>query len=197
MRPAHRTAGNQGRAAAVKAIVRRRRRSAVILLVLAAGCGPSSDIETSPSPSPAPSTSGPSTAHGRVIAEPDEIAFRYTESGGIAGETAVDLVVYGDGRGTVTSFDGEPEPITVSLDELNAVLVELERAGVHDIDPGDHPEVSIADGFGLDLTVHSTNGTSSLSAYGLFEAPEQFAAGWYDLFEAGRRAATDLQDRRN
>ncbi len=194
MRPTHRTAGNQGRVAAVKAIVRRRRRSAVILLVLAAGCGPSSDIETSP----APSTSGPSTtAHERVvIPEPDEIAFRYTESGGIAGETVVDVVVYGDGRGTVTSFDGEPELITVSLDELNAVLVELERAGVHDIDPGDHPKVSIADGFGLDLTVHSTNGTSSLSAYGLFEAPEQFAAGSYDLFEAGRRAATDLPDGR-
>lgn len=128
-----------------------------------------------------------------MIAAADEIAFRYVESGGIAGETVIDLVVYGDGRGTVTRFDGEPEPITIPLDELNAVIIELERAGVHDIDPADHPEVSIADGFGLDLTVHSTRETSTVSAYGLFEAPEQFAAGWHELFEAGRRTATEFQ----
>lgn len=162
----------------------------LVALLLAGGCVAGSSSGRPTGPGEPPGTTGPV-----VIAEPGEIAFRYIESGGIAGDTVLDVIVYGDGHGTVTSFDGEPVPITVPVEDLNDVLIELEAVGVHELDPDEHPEVSVADGFGLGLTVHSINGSSEVGAYGLLEVPGQFGQDWRRVFDAGRRAAFALQER--
>lgn len=142
-----------------------------LLLAIAvslAACGSANGDEGTPVPDRGPD----------VLAEPDQVALSYTVSGGIAGDTAIELIVFGDGAGTVRTYDSSPQDVLVTQLDLNQLLGDLEALGIHDVDPSEHPEAGIADGFGTDITVHTVNGTSTVGWYGMGEAPDLFDPDW-------------------
>lgn len=129
---------------------------------------------------------GPVGGNVEILAEADQLAFSYVVSGGIAGQTNLELVVNGDGTGTVIVTEGEPQNVLVAPSVLASLIAELERLGIHDIDTTKQPETQLADGFSVGIRVHSVNGTSDVGWYGIFEVPDVFDA---DMVAMAERAA--------
>ncbi len=123
------------------------------------------------------------TSVADVLAEPDQVALSYTVSGGIAGDTVAELIVFGDGTGTALRPDDSTQDVFVGRSVLNGVISDIEDLGVHEIDLDEHPDTRIADGFGTTITVHSINGTSQVGWYGIGEAPDSFDADWRAIDE--------------
>lgn len=127
-----------------------------------------------------------------VLAEPDRVALSYTVSGGIAGETQADLILFGDGTGTTLMPDSSIQPVLVARSMLNAVISDIEAYGVHDVDLDRHPETGVYDGFGTTITVHSINGDSQVGWYGIGEAPNLFDGDWLAIDERVRLLHTTV-----
>ncbi len=105
-----------------------------------------------------------------------EVVVTYVVSGGIAGDTTIDLALAGDGVLT-EAISGRSNAL--STERIQSLSDDLARAGACDLndEPLDSGPTRLADGFSVQITIRCSDGVHRLDAYGLRESPASYDQG--------------------